>query len=316
MRGDFFTLARQPKGRTVCGRMPADRRYAAAKTLVVAVGGSWVLWDSPRARRNSLFFAAVREFGGPGSSRRARRNRQKSGPEQADNRRLLLPVTRILRLCFCCVFFGLTGGENLLREKWSASKPFEVRHTQGLQRASARPCKALFRALKSLFLFVFFGSKNLHRNQWTAGVPPAWAAQVSRRRWRRETSPRTPSTGFELRFRRACKALFCGVKLLILLRFYPCKKSERFAPNELDRGRPRPHREAFAALAGEDARGPSAGAFYDLKPLLRPVRRSSDARCGSAFPSARPARSGPAPAPIGPEAGRQRPSSIPCGALR
>jgi hypothetical protein len=198
---------------------------------------------SPLGRRNSLFFPAVREICGSGSSRRAPWNRQKPGPEQAANRRLLLPVTRFLRLCFCCVFCSLTGGENFLREKWSASKPFEVCHPQGLRWLLARPCKALFRELKSLFSFGFSGSKNLHRSRWTAGVPLAWPAQVSRR-W----------AGFEVGILQGLQSPVPQSQVIVFVGFLSLQE---IAAN-LDRGRPRPHGRRRFHDAGGDARGPSA----------------------------------------------------------
>jgi len=70
---------------------------------------------SPPARRNSLFFPAVREFCSSGSRARAQRNRQNPTAEQADNRRLLWPVMPKLELCFCWVFREITDRNVLLR---------------------------------------------------------------------------------------------------------------------------------------------------------------------------------------------------------
>ena len=113
-----------------------------------------------------------------------------------------------------------------------------------------------------------------------------------------------------------CKALFLKLKPLFLLGFFELKK---FANSDRP---PAPCLCRTEALASRrQARLRRTGGlrwWARLRPMPSPppVRRSADARCGSAFPSGPPARSGPVPAPTGPAAGPRRPSSIPCGALR
>ena len=129
------------------------------------------------------------------------------------------------------LLFRLFNRGNLGR--WPNRRALQSRQNRGVEQGYNRRLLVLVMPfLRPLFRWIFLeltGQKIFPRKKKSAGIfVTSMGKSSGSRAGRREASPSSQTTGFELGFCRASKALLGGLKPLFLLCFSGSKKSRKF----------------------------------------------------------------------------------------